>query len=247
MIANNELTYVLHTRSYRETSQLVDLFSCRTGRLRVVARGTRGTRGRKKSAVPVLQPFTPFFACWQGRGDLKTLTSYEVAQQTGLLQGDALYIGFYINELLCRLLPEYMPYENLFGQYAGLIAALSDGTDPEPGLRVFELSLLEEMGCGLNLYADWADASALEAESNYVFRPSEGFTRIDKTGSWAPQDIFSGAHLRAIAEHLFCDQAVRQSAKRLLRQALAIHLGTRPLHSRELFKQRVGAVAVKPP
>tara|TARA_R110000787_G_scaffold35789_8_gene91654 strand:- start:5413 stop:6147 length:735 start_codon:yes stop_codon:yes gene_type:complete len=244
MIANNELTYVLHTRSYRETSQLVDLFSCRTGRLRAVA---RGTRGRKKSAVPVLQAFTPFFACWQGRGDLKTLTSYEVAQPTGLLRGNALYIGFYINELLCRLLPEYIPHENLFAQYAGLITTLGDGADPEPGLRVFELSLLEEMGCGLNLYADCIDDTPFEAESNYMFHPPEGFTRVDKAGVYSPQDIFSGAHLRAIADHWFCDQAVRQSAKRLLRQALASHLGPRPLHSRELFKQRVGPAPVTPP
>ena len=242
MVANNELVYVLHTRNYRETSQLVDLFSRDTGRVRVVA---RGSRTKKRAAVTTLQPFLPFFASWRGRSDLKTLTNYEIASQAELLQGEALYVGFYMNELLCRLLPEYIPHPDLFEQYAGLITTLGQNADPEPGLRVFELSLLDDMGYGLNLYTDTPNGCALDPGSDYFFHPGEGFTKAEKRSGQSMQNIFSGAHLLAIADHQFSSKPVKQSAKRLMRKALALHLGQKPLYSRELFKQAV-SVSGKP-
>ena len=236
MIADNEHAYVLHTRSYRETSQLVDLFSPNSGRLRVVA---RGSRSKKRPATTILQPFTPFLVSWRGKSDLKTLTSYETAGQFEPLQGEALFVGFYINELLCRLLPEYIPHEDLFEQYENLISGLGAHVDPEPYLRIFELSLLDEMGYGLNLYTDSDTGNVLDPDGEYFFQPGEGFTRLkQKSGQSAPR-VFSGAHLLAIAGRQFSAKPVRQSAKRLMRMALALHLGNKPLLSRELFKQVV--------
>lgn len=230
---NNELAYVLHTRKYRETSQLVDLFSRNEGRFRVVARGSR----TKKNPRITLQPFRPLLASWRGKSDLKTLTDYEYVGSSELPQGKALYIGFYINELLTRLLAEYIPHQNLFDQYARLVTILGHSTALEPELRIFELSLLDEMGYGLNLYADSLDGSGLDLHCDYLFRPGEGFSKVDNNTGQVRQNIYSGAHLLAIAEHRFDNEFVLQSAKRLMRAALALHLGARPLHSRELFKQ----------
>ncbi|MDE0508183.1 MAG: hypothetical protein OXI17_06045, partial [Gammaproteobacteria bacterium] len=47
--------------------------------------------------------------------------------------------------------------------------------------------------------------------------------------------IFAGAHLLALGRLDLDDPAAAASAKRLLRQALEVHLGGRPLHSRKLF------------
>ena len=237
---DNELVYVLHTRKYRETSQLVDLLSRQSGRLRVVARGSRpNSKTKKGSALTPLQAFQPFFASWLGRSDLKTLTSYESAGSVQLPQGDALYIGFYVNELLSRLLPEYIPLQDLFDQYAKLVTLLGHGVDPEPELRIFELNLLDELGYGLNFYADSNDGSPINPDRDYLFLPGESFSRIEiKSGQPLP-DIFSGAHLLAIADHQFDSNAIRQSAKRLMRRALASQLGDKPLYSRELYKQAV--------
>ncbi len=238
---NNELVYVLHTRQYRESSQLVDLFSRETGRLRVVARGMRTASRSKKSSVQVpLQPFQPLFASWQGKSDLKTLTGHDVAASVVMLQGKSLYIGFYINELLTRLLPEYIPHQDFFDQYAKLLALLGHGADPEPALRVFELSLLDEMGYGINLYADQVDGSVIASDIDYLFQPGEGFSKLEKRVGYTAKDIFSGADLLAIADHQFISPAVRQSAKRLIRSALSLHLGSKPLYSRALFAEAIG-------
>ena len=237
---DNELVYVLHTRKYRETSQLVDLLSRQSGRLRVVARGSRpGSKTKKGSTLTPLQPFQPFFANWRGKSDLKTLTSYESAGSVQLPQGAALYIGFYLNELLSRLLLDYIPLQDLFDQYAKLVTLLGHGIDTEPALRIFELSLLDELGYGLNFYADSDDGTPLYPDRNYRFLPGEGFSSTDKEAPPSTLDIFSGADLLAIADHQFDDHAVRQSAKRLMRKALASQLGDKPLYSRELYKQAV--------
>jgi DNA repair protein RecO (recombination protein O) len=234
LLASNELVFVLHTRNYRETSQLVDLYSRDHGRIRVIA---RGSRGNKKRGSISLQQFAPLLASWRGKTDLKTLTAYELLGPIESLQGRALYVGFYINELLCRLMPEHIPNEALFDRYAALLAALPDQTDPEPKLRMFELALLDELGYGINLINDAVDGTALALGNDYVFLAGEGFTRIERHSGQAPRAVFSGSHLLAIANHQFDSKPVRNSAKRLMRQALHIHLGDKPLSSRELFEQ----------
>ncbi|MBV1930179.1 MAG: DNA repair protein RecO [Porticoccaceae bacterium] len=244
---NNELVYVLHTRQYRESSQLVDLFSREVGRLRVVARGVRAaSRSKKGSGLVPLQPFQPLFASWQGKSDLKTLTGHDSAASVLMLQGKALYIGFYINELLTRLMPEYIPHQDFFDQYARLLTLLGHGADPEPELRVFELRLLDEMGYGINFHVDQDDGSGLASDADYLFHPGEGFSRLGKRAGQPVKDIFSGADLLAIAGHQFSSPAVRQSAKRLMRRALALHLGAKPLYSRALFAEVLSGSSNKP-
>lgn len=237
MIASNELVYVLHSRNYRETSQLVDFYSRDFGRFSVVARGSRGSRSKKKSASITLQPFVPLLASWRGKGDLKTLTAYESFGSVELLQGRALYIGFYLNELLCRLMPEHIPDKDLFDRYAILLATLPEQADPEPELRIFELALLEELGYGINLITDAVDGTALSSAYDYAFLAGEGFTRLEKNSSQSSRGIFSGSHLLAIANREFNSKEVKDSAKRLMRQALQNYLGDKPLYSRELFEQ----------
>ncbi|MBP8282604.1 MAG: recombination protein O N-terminal domain-containing protein, partial [Chromatiaceae bacterium] len=92
--------FVLHRRDYGNTSLLLDLFCAETGRLPVLAKGAK--RGRTP-ATAILQPFRPLWANWTGLGEVRTLTSAEPAGRTLDLDGQALFCGFYLNELLTRL------------------------------------------------------------------------------------------------------------------------------------------------
>ena len=92
--------YVLHQRSWRETSRIVEVWSRDHGRLGLVARGVRRPRSPYRS---LLQPFTPLLLSWTQRGELGNLTGLEASGPAGLLQGRALMAGFYLNELLLRL------------------------------------------------------------------------------------------------------------------------------------------------
>jgi len=223
----DEVGYVLHRRPYGETSLLVDLFARGGGRLRLVARGARRDRAG--------QPFTELAVAWSGRGQLKTLARAEpVPASCPPLGGRALYLGLYLNELLLRLLPEGDPHPRLYDRYRSLLAELAAGIEAEPLLRRFELALLEELGYGLVL-----DRTA----AGDPVRPEADYHYVDSTGVVAAGALppgrgaaLRGAHLLAIAAADYRDPEVRRSAKRLLRAALAEHLGPRPLRSRELFR-----------
>lgn len=67
-IENFQRGFVLHRKTYSETSLLVDLFTEETGRLTVLAKGVRAKRSAWKS---ILQPFTPLLLRWTGRGSLR--------------------------------------------------------------------------------------------------------------------------------------------------------------------------------
>lgn len=227
--------YVLHTRPYRDTSMLVDLFTPEHGRVALVAKGVRTGKSRRRA---LLNPFTALLVSFQGRGGLKLLTAVE-AQGPGLiLQGAALYCGFYINELLLRLLAEHDPHPYVYENYQSTLMALSREQQLEPWLRRFELSVLEELGYGINLDAEANEDTPLQADAWYQFENELGFTQVpSNVHSAGAQSLFLGRDLLAIAADDFSHRDTRQAAKRLTRAALQPLLGNRPLKSRELFRK----------
>ena len=229
---DGEPAFVLHTRAYRETSQLVDLFTRHYGRLRVVARGFR----RPKTGGRVLEPFIPLVVGWSGKGELKNLVSAEPSGHPLLLTGNHLFSGFYLNELILRLLADHDPHETLFDSYLEVIARLSGGEEIEPTLRIFEYSLLDEIGYGLVLDSTIDAGNAVEPDSWYWFDPSTGVserTFMDKEKS--QPNWFRGSELLAIAAGEYTAPTSAKSAKRLMRLAIQSLLGDKPLRSRELF------------
>ncbi len=216
-------TYVLHSRAYRESSALVDFFTPQ-GRLRAVLRGARGKAGT------LARPFLPLEAEFRGRGELKNASRLEPAGIPNLLHGQALYSGLYLNELLIRLLPAEDPHPAVFDHYAATLPLLAAGRPIEPLLRAFEWRLLDELGYGFALDRDLS-GQPIEGAALYRLLPESGFERIDLLQPGA----FQGADLLAMADADWSSPGALAAAKRLMRQALAPHLGGRPLVSRELF------------
>lgn len=135
--------FVIHSRPYRETSQLVEVFTQDSGRFTLVARGSRGPRSSLKG---LLQPFTLLTIAWRGKGDLKNLTQVECPDHSLRLGGDRLFYGLYLNELVYYLLEAHTPFPEVFDAYARAIMALADGETPELPLRRFEFLLLQALG-----------------------------------------------------------------------------------------------------
>jgi DNA repair protein RecO (recombination protein O) len=215
--------FVLHSRPYKETGALVDLFTP-DGRLRAVLRGARSRNGG------LARPFTPLELELRGRGELKSVQRLESAGVPLLLTGQALYSGLYLNELLMRLLPVEDPHPALHQDYALSLAALAAGRPLEPILRAFEWRLLDELGYGFALDRD-ADGQALAPEALYRLVPDAGFQQVFQL----QPGLFNGRELLALSEADWDQPGALAAAKRLMRQALAPHLGDRPLVSRELF------------
>lgn len=217
--------FVLHSRAYKESSALVDLLTP-AGRCRAVLRGARGKTGS------LARPFIPLELELRGRGELKNVARLEPAGVPNLLAGDALFSGLYLNELLLRLLPAEDAHPQLFEHYAATLPLLAAGRALEPLLRAFEWRLLDELGYAFALDRDLAGLP-VRADSLYRLRPDAGLEAIDELQPGA----FHGQDLLAMAEADWTAPGALAAAKRLMRQALAPHLGGRPLVSRELFRK----------
>ncbi|MGD8310305.1 MAG: DNA repair protein RecO, partial [Chromatiales bacterium] len=209
--------YVLHRRAYSNTSLLLELFTLQGGRLPAIA---KGARAGGRSGPGLLQPFAPMLAAWSGRGEVKTLRQFDQVGRPIRLQGRALYCGFYVNELVMRLLGRHDPCAGLFESYGRTLLGLAAGGDPEPALRRFELRLLEELGYGLQLMADAENGRPLDPARRYRYEIERGPVEVGSAvdGAYAGETLLglaSGAHLR--------ENAARES-RRLMRSVLAHYL-----------------------
>lgn len=220
--------YILHRRSYRETSLILDAFSREYGKVSVLAKGVRGGKTGRIDAMP---PFRPVLLSWAGKSDMPLLTGAETAAPTPPLQGVALYCGLYLNELLQAFLHRHDPHPQLFECYAATLAELAEGGDKEYVLRSFELALLQELGYGLQLHRDADRGADIEPDRLYRYVPEQG--PVEARGAGA---TLRGATLIALREGRLDDADCRREAKGLLRRVIHHHLAGRPLKSRELFR-----------
>lgn len=220
---------VLHTRPYRNTSLLVDVFSQQFGRVSLVAKSARGPRSRFQGQ---LQLFSPLLASWVGRHELKTLTRLECAGVPYGLQGAALLSGFYINELLMRLLDKEDAYVALFDRYRTTLSQLTVADQVATSLRYFEKHLLHELGYGLLLEG--------EVDTQRPFNPHQTYRYVMERGFVLDDDPLStrgiiGQYLIDFQEERLAPAVANNEIKQLMRMVLSHYLGTKPLKSRELF------------
>jgi len=226
---------VLHTRPYRDTSMLVDLLTQDFGRVAVIAKGVRRGKSNRRA---LLNPFSPLLVSFQGKTGLKLLTAIEPGSGIFRLQGASLYSGFYLNELLIRLLAELDPQERIYRRYCVTLEALAAGAELEPLLRQFEFGLLAELGYGLDVGTDASSGAPVVDECWYRLDVEEGLSAVPEgPNSSAERGLYPGLELKAIAAGDFSRSETRGFAKRLTRAMLTPLLGEKPLKSRDLFSR----------
>lgn len=218
--------FVLHTRPWRETSLIVDVLSRHHGRLGLVARGAR----RQNSALKArLMPFQPLALSWFGKSSLRTLHSAEWLGGELNLRGHAVMCGFYLNELLLKLLPEGDAHETLFDRYQGTLATLNQPGEVEPVLRRFELDLLSELGYAQPL-GQTAEGENLCESARYSYQPEQG---VMPAQPGAP--TYQGRTLLDLARGDLTHPASLAEGKILMRALLAHYLEDKPLATRQLL------------
>ena len=114
MRTQQQSAFILHQRNYSETSLLLELYTRRHGRIGLIAKGARRPSNKNRGT---LKPFQPLLVGWSGRGELMVLTGAEPDGASVDLVGSSLYCGFYLNELLMRLLHRHDPHEALYDRY----------------------------------------------------------------------------------------------------------------------------------
>ena len=225
-------SFVLHSRPFKESSLILDLFTLDYGRCSVLARGVRGSKKNNKRAL--LQPFQPLSLSWVGRSDLKTLKQMEASKPSFALVGIPSLSGLYMNELIMKLLIQWDPHPDIFDVYQSSLMRLSTKESPSAVLREFELGLIEELGYGIDWLHD-IHGDAIEAGLDYGFMPEQGFVLL----SQAPQGSLKaeGRHIQAIGNRNWQQSGSLALARKMCRTIIDPLIGFKDLNSRKLLQQ----------
>ena len=223
--------FVLHTYPFRETSLLVEVYARNHGRVALVARGAR----RPKSALRgVLLPFQPLLLSWAGKKELRTLIRAEWHGAYAPLRGQALICGFYLNELLLKLLPRDDAHERLFAAYEETLSALRADADQPALLRRFEISLLGELGYAVVLDRDVERDEPVARERSYVYVVERG--PVDRLTTRQNGVELSGQTLIDMQSGRYSSAVTQQESKILMRALINHYLGNQVLHTRQLLR-----------
>lgn len=226
--------FVLHSRPYRDNQQLVNLLTENDGKVAALVYVGQSKKSIKKGS---LQPFLPLTVRLKGQRGLKNLVQVDSYAKSYPLRKNHLYSGFYLNELLIRLLTEDIACQPLFLQYHETIAYLAQGVEIAPQLRNFELILLDELGLSFDfspVFEHQVNSFYYIAEQGFV--PIHSVTLASEKGSIC----YDRHHLQIIAK-LVTEQKpitipiIEKTFKLLMRQVLNNLLGNKPLNSRKLF------------
>jgi DNA repair protein RecO (recombination protein O) len=227
--ADHEPGYVLHTYPYKETSLIVEAFTRRLGRLALLARGARRPRSAMRG---VLLAFHPLRLGWSGSAELATLMSAEWAGGLNPLAGRGLMCGFYLNELVLRLLPREDPHEGLFDAYTHALTRLSAQDAHAAVLRSFEKRLLAELGYAPLFDREAQSGAPIEPSSSYVYEPDRGPVRASRGDL-----IVSGRTLLDLAADDYSRSETRDEARTLMRALIGQRLHGQVLHTRSVLME----------
>ncbi len=221
--------FVLHSRPYSESSLVMEVFTRDHGRVVLLAKGVRRPGSQLRN---VLQTFQPLEISWTGKSEMKTLTAAEWVGGMQPLENAALLYGFYLNELLMKLLAREDPHQGLYEEYVIALTRLSTMDAAQSALRMFELALLKETGVAADLSVDVQNREPIQPDRVYVVDPESGprpVTELDE----APQ--VSGKTLLDMVQGDYTDAVTQQQSKLLMRYLLAHHLNGVPLQTRKIL------------
>ena len=224
--SNNDNCFLLHQRSYGETSIIADVFSQKSGKMSFVAKGAKKP---KSKFFGYLVPFQKLKITYSGRSELKTLTSIDrdLASNSNTFSKVS-YSLLYINELLMKLLPKDAKHEELFVLYDEFLKKINKNNNLEISLRHFELDLLDMLGYGFDYDSEIDSNEPIEAELSYVFVSQRGFRKSNSSS-------FKGKDILSIKKRKLEDVPLKY-VKEITTKAISICLEGKDLTSRKIFK-----------
>jgi DNA repair protein RecO (recombination protein O) len=226
---SSQPAFVLHSYPYKETSLIADVFSRDFGRVALIAKGAKRPHSKLRG---VLQTFQPLSVGWSGKSEVRTLTAAEWVGGLLPLEKSALLSGFYLNELLVKLLARDDPHPVLFDHYVATLNQLAHGEAAPIVLRKFERALLKETGVGGDFTVCATTGAPIELEQIYVVDPERG-PRPAYPADTAPR--VSGKTLLDMEREDYADSGTQAQSKFLMRFLLAHHLGGTPLNTRQIL------------
>ncbi len=238
---SDEPAFILHRYDWSESSLILEVFTRRHGRIALVAKGAKRP---SSSFRPVLLPLQPLRLAFGGDAEIRTLKAAEWVGGQVMPTGDALLAGYYVNELLLRLLPRDDPHPALFDVYGAVVHVLCSehGEALQPALRAFELLLLREAGLLPALDVQTLALEPLRPQARYVLLAEGGLVAADAAGDGPTLAGEQWLRLQqAVQDPAPFSATVHAAAtmpelKPQLRQLLHYHCGVHSLRTRQLMR-----------
>ncbi|MBK7002018.1 MAG: DNA repair protein RecO [Rhodoferax sp.] len=238
---SDEPAYVLHRYDWSESSLILEVYTRHHGRIALMAKGAKRP---SSSFRPVLLPLQMLRVAFGGNAEIRSLKSAEWQGGHVMPTGDALLSGYYLNELILKLLARDDPHPALFDVYAHVVRVLASehGEALQAVLRSFELLLLREIGFLPQLDLQTMTLERLDANASYCLVPEGGLrlAHSDEAAAslsgaqWSSLQMALHANapftstLRACAE-------VGTALKPQLRALLHYHCGVHILRTRQMM------------
>jgi len=239
----DEPAFVLHHYDWSESSRILEVFSRHHGRLALVAKGAKRPTSSLRA---VLLPLQPLSLCYGGDAEIRTLKSAEWAGGHVMPRGEALLSGYYLNELLLRLLARDDPHPALFDTYRQTVKILASGLDNTiaPLLRAFELLLLRDIGFLPDVSVQTLTLQAVQSELSYDLFAEGGLRAVEDEGV-----ALKGRHWLQLHDALHAESALtallrccaelppelRAALQTQLRNLLHYHCGVSSLRTRQVM------------
>jgi DNA repair protein RecO (recombination protein O) len=237
----DEPAFVLHRYDWSESSLILEVFTRHHGRIALVAKGAKKPSSNFR---PVLLPLQRLHVAFGGDGEIRTLKSAEWVGGQVMPTGEALLSGYYLNELLIRLLARDDPHPQLFDAYTAAVQVLASehGDALQPALRTFELLLLRDIGVLPALDMQTSTLAPLRPDGAYSLLPEAGLV---ETAAGETRPSLAGEQWLAL-QRAMQDPApfnttlpltagMMAGLKPLLRALLHYHCGVSVLRTRQMM------------
>lgn len=236
--------FMLHRYDWSETSLILELFTRESGRITVAAKGAKRPTSQLRA---VLLPFQRIQVSLgrgankdQGASDIHNLRGAEWGGGVLQVRGEALFTGFYLNELLMKLLAREDPHPLLWDAYAATLPALGHANEAA-ALRAFELVLLQEVGFLPALDVLAYSHEPLPPDARLVLREEAGLLIAPDDDAALPSGLWQRLQAALSAGDLAGLQTVcaeqEGALRRQLRAALHYHLNAPHLKSRTVWRE----------
>jgi DNA repair protein RecO (recombination protein O) len=241
----SEAGFVLHHYDWSESSLILDVFTRQYGRVALVAKGAKKPSSNFRS---VLLPLQRLSLAFTGDAEIRTLRSAEWVGGYPMPSGTSLMAGFYLNELLVRLIAREDPFPQLFDAYSSAVHLLATQRPEvmELALRAFELCLLKEVGVLPELSALTSNLAPVLPGHVYLLSPTGGLFEVsDRRSDGLPGEVClalaaalnQGAGEASFAVLMQACAGGLQALKTQLRSLLLHHGGAQVFRTRALMNQ----------
>ena len=182
---NTHNGFLIHTRDYRETSSILNIFTSQGGIKSLIFKGKHTNRDRFKFSI-----FNEYSFSFNEKYSLPYLTKFELLNQY-VFDKKYYLLGLYVNELLYKTLKDGYDFDKVYLHYKEFLINLSDTNDSLGRLALlFEKNLLQDLGYEISLSED----ETLINDKYYYYDYTEGF-KLDL--SLEPRSSILGSDLKS--------------------------------------------------